>query len=38
LFKIKYGLNLDLNCNWIGIANDMDWIGLDLIELGNALE
>jgi len=23
---------------WIGIANDMDWIGLDLIELGNALE
>jgi hypothetical protein len=27
-----------LDCNWIGIANDMNWIGLDLIKLGNALE
>ncbi len=24
LFRIKYVLNLDLNCNWIWIANDMD--------------
>jgi hypothetical protein len=26
---IEYGLNLDLNCNWILSANDMDWIGLE---------
>jgi hypothetical protein len=38
LFVIKYGLNLDFNCKYIGITNDMDWIGLDLIELENALE
>ncbi len=38
LFRIKYGLNLYLNYNQIGIVNDMDWIGTDLIELGNVLE
>jgi hypothetical protein len=38
VYRIIYGLNLDLDCNWIGIANDMNWIGLDLIKLGNALE